>query len=301
MFDVLCTGLTCCDLIFPGLEAFPALGREVAGTDFLIKPGGAANTPVALAKLGLGTVFASAVGSDDMGRIIYEQLERTGLDMRAVEYGNGCRTSVSAVLSIGNERGFATYFPKNDEVSQMKRIEKLIPECRHVHTYIHDCLSMPVIELARKHKKTVSVDTAWDESIKLENIIDIVEGCDILLTNELEACSITGADTAGEAASRLGRYAGTVAVKLGSKGSLVKSGELIVRIPAVDEAQVVDTTGAGDLYGAGFVYGFLNGWDIKRTARFASASGSLAVTFYGGVDEVYNMERVMEYFSLIKE
>jgi sugar/nucleoside kinase (ribokinase family) len=65
----------------------------------------------------------------------------------------------------------------------------------------------------------------------------------------------------------------------------------------VDE--VKDATGAGDLYSAGFIYGYLNGWDVEKTAKFASASGSLAVTFYGGVDESYTLERVKEYVNKV--
>lgn len=301
MYDVLCTGLTCCDLIFPGLEAFPVPGREMASRDFLIKPGGAANTPVALAKLGMKTIFATVIGNDYLGRVVFELLEKTGIDMSAIGYGSQYRTNVSAVLSIGNERCFATYFANNDDTMQIRQIEKYAPECRHIHTYIHDCLSMPLMEIAKRNNRTVSLDTAWDESIRLEDIKDIISGCDIFLTNEVEACSITGAGTAEEAMDRLGKYAGIVAVKLGGKGSIVKSGERVIRVPAIEEVEVLDTTGAGDLYGAGFVYGFLNGWDLEKTARFASASGSLAVTFYGGINDAYSKERVMQFFSLIKK
>ena len=300
MYDVLCTGMTFCDLIFPELEAFPVLGKEMASKDFLMKPGGAANTPVALAKLGLKTVFATAIGDDALGCIIYEQLKKTGMDMSAAGYGSQYRTNVSAVLSMRNERGFATYFSKNDDTMPISRIEKYAPECRHIHTYIHDCLSMPVIEIAKKNKKTISVDTAWDESLHLEDIKDIVTASDIFFTNEIEACSITGAAKAEKALDRLAKYAGIVVVKLGGKGSIIKSGERVIRVPAVEEAEVLDTTGAGDLYCAGFVYGYVNGWELEKTARFASASGSLAVTFYGGMDEAYTRENVMKYFDLLK-
>lgn len=68
---------------------------------------------------------------------------------------------------------------------------------------------------------------------------------------------------------------------------------------AIGQAEMLDTTGAGDLYCSGFVYGYLNAWDIEKTTRFASASGSLAVTFYGGVDEAYTRERVMQFYDCL--
>lgn len=61
---------------------------------------------------------------------------------------------------------------------------------------------------------------------------------------------------------------------------------------------VFDTTGAGDLYGAGFIYGYLKGWSMEKTLKFASASGNLAVTFYGGMDESYSLDKVMEYYRM---
>src|SRR5665647_831080 len=100
MYDVLCAGLTDCDLIFSELKKFPELGKEVSSKDFIIKPGGAANLPVALTKLGLKIMFSTTLGNDNLGKIVYEYLEETGMDMSAVQTGDKFRTSVSAVLSV---------------------------------------------------------------------------------------------------------------------------------------------------------------------------------------------------------
>ncbi|AUS95997.1 hypothetical protein CDQ84_02795 [Clostridium thermosuccinogenes] len=300
MYDVLCTGLTCCDLIFAKLEKFPELGKEMVCEDFMIKPGGAANTPVALTRLGMKTAYVTTIGGDTAGNIIYEYLKKTGLDMSSIIYDESQRTNVSAVLSIGKERGFATYFAKANEEMELKRIQEIAPRCRHLHTYIHDCLNMPMLEIAKKNNMTLSVDTAWDESIKLKDIKHIIENADVFMTNEVEACCLTETDDAEKALSLLGEHAKILVIKLGGKGSIVKRGDKIIRVPAAEVGEALDTTGAGDLYGAGFVYGYLKGWDLEETARFASASGSLAVTFYGGMDERYTLERVTELYESIR-
>jgi sugar/nucleoside kinase (ribokinase family) len=46
---------------------------------------------------------------------------------------------------------------------------------------------------------------------------------------------------------------------------MVKSGDTIFRIPAID-ANVVDTNGAGDIYAAGFLYGLGNDWPLDKCA-----------------------------------
>lgn len=300
MYDVLCTGLTSCDLIFAKLEKFPELGKEMACEDFLIKAGGAANTPVALTKLGLRTAFCTTLGSDIPGDLVYECLKKTGLDMSSVIQDSKYRTSVSAVLSVGRERGFATYFAEGDNEMMIRQIEKFAPHCSHIHTYIHDCLAMPVVEIAKKYNKTLSIDTAWDETIKLENIKHIVEKSDVFLTNEVESCSIAGTETAEEALEKISKYAKVTVVKLGSKGSIVKQGDRVIRVPVVEGVEPLDTTGAGDLYGAGFVYGFVKGWDMEKAAKFATASGNLAVTFYGGMDESYSLENVLDFYNRLE-
>jgi sugar/nucleoside kinase (ribokinase family) len=54
-------------------------------------------------------------------------------------------------------------------------------------------------------------------------------------------------------------------VKVGQEGSMVKSGDNVFHIPAI-EADVVDTNGAGDIYAAGFLHGLSQGWPLDKCA-----------------------------------
>jgi sugar/nucleoside kinase (ribokinase family) len=301
MYDVLCIGQSFCDLIFADLETFPLLGKESPCRDFFIKPGGAANTPAALTRLGLKTLFCTTIGNDLLGNIIYEYMLKTGIDMSAALRDDSYRTSVSAVLSTVRDRGFATYFAPFDYERVIKEIEKYAQQCSHIHAYLEDCLHIPIVDIARKYNKTLSVDASWDEKFKLSNIRDIVKGSNIFMTNEIESMSITGSDSVEEALELIGEYAEIAIVKLGKNGSLIKKGREVISVPAISGVEVADSTGAGDLYGAGFIYGFLKEWDLKNCAKFATASGNLAVTFYGGMDERYTLENVKHYYNLIKD
>jgi sugar/nucleoside kinase (ribokinase family) len=59
--------------------------------------------------------------------------------------------------------------------------------------------------------------------------------------------------------------------------------------------QVVDVTSAGDVFNAGFLYGFLAGWDLERTARFANACGAIAVSQVGSAGIVSGVAEVEEF------
>jgi sugar/nucleoside kinase (ribokinase family) len=67
---------------------------------------------------------------------------------------------------------------------------------------------------------------------------------------------------------------------MGAEGSYVQSRTEQVYVPAF-EANVVDTSGAGDAWVAGFLAGIVKGWDLESAARLGSATGARCVTAIG--------------------
>ena len=62
-----------------------------------------------------------------------------------------------------------------------------------------------------------------------------------------------------------------VIVTRGAKGSLIATETETLKIDAVPVNQVIDTTGAGDLFAAGFLFGFTHGCGINESAKIGSA------------------------------
>ena len=52
-------------------------------------------------------------------------------------------------------------------------------------------------------------------------------------------------------------------------------------IEAIPVKQVIDTTGAGDLYAAGFLYGIANNKSLKESGRYASIASSEIISHFG--------------------
>ncbi len=75
--------------------------------------------------------------------------------------------------------------------------------------------------------------------------------------------------------------AGTVTITLGTQGSITRYNDEIFHMPAFN-VDVVDTTGAGDVFHGGYIYGLLQKWDIQRVVKFASAFAALKCTKLGG-------------------
>ena len=72
----------------------------------------------------------------------------------------------------------------------------------------------------------------------------------------------------------------TAIITLAKGGCLVAQGEEIVRV-FTPRVKAVDACGAGATFSAGFIYGYLKGWTLEKSARFATSAASLKVTRAG--------------------
>lgn len=72
----------------------------------------------------------------------------------------------------------------------------------------------------------------------------------------------------------------TAIITMAKQGCLVVQGHEIVRVYA-PKIKAVDGSGAGATFSSGYIYGYLNGWDLETSVRFAIAAASLKVTHSG--------------------
>jgi sugar/nucleoside kinase (ribokinase family) len=109
-----------------------------------------------------------------------------------------------------------------------------------------------------------------------EYLLELVkEYVDILLANEDEAAAFTGIREEEEALKILSSHAEVAALKVGAKGAYVVCDGKVYRIPpvAAPPQEIIDTTGAGDLWAAGFLYSLVNGLPPERCGLLASHCG----------------------------
>lgn len=294
-YDVLCIGVTCVDMIFAHMQSLPELGKEAYSEDFLIKVGGAANNASCLTKLGLKTVFCTSFGDDNLGKIVYDFLKEDGIATEGFIIKTGGKTSVTAVLSFGHDRSFASYYSKINTKKMNDQIRKFAKESRHIHCFITDCFMFDIIDIAKENGCTLSVDSSWDPSISFEKVVDVLKSCDIFMANEDEALEMTKKSTVEEAIAVLSSYNKHVVVKMSSKGSMALIDGKKYFIPAVEGITAIDPTGAGDAHASGYLYGYLYGMTADECLGFANASGAVVVGFYGGIDQSYTKEKVEMY------
>jgi sugar/nucleoside kinase (ribokinase family) len=211
------------------------------------------------------------------------------------------RTGATVVLSTGTERAFVTYMGSITEVRRSDITPETLAAADHLHVgsyFLQRRLHPDMLDLFQEAKHrglTTSVDPGWDNFLEWDaRIFDTLSFVDVFLPNLVEAQHITGVTSAEAALETLARQGNIVVIKMGAKGCLVGHCDVRFHMPAF-EVQVVDVTSAGDVFNAGFLYGFLAGWDLERTARFANACGAIAVSQVGSAGIVSGVAEVEEF------
>jgi adenosine kinase len=125
-----------------------------------------------------------------------------------------------------------------------------------------------------------------------KDLIQIIEGCRILIVNDYELSLImskTGLDK-----NTLLKMAGTIITTLGESGSQVSTQYNEIAIPVFKAKKVVDPTGAGDSYRGGLISGLVQGRDIEQSALMGSVCASFAVESYGTQEYSFTLEEFNE-------
>jgi sugar/nucleoside kinase (ribokinase family) len=111
------------------------------------------------------------------------------------------------------------------------------------------------------------------------------ERIDILFANESEARILWGCDDVETAIERARTEVGITCLTLGARGSVIVAGSETDEVPS-HPVEVVDTTGAGDLYAAGFLYGYTADKPLPECGRLASLAASEVISHIGARPEV---------------
>jgi 5-dehydro-2-deoxygluconokinase len=101
----------------------------------------------------------------------------------------------------------------------------------------------------------------------------------------LEHSQMSDAQVGGDVEAAVGRLLelgpATVVEKRGGEGARIWSSDG-TRLEAPGfPVEVQNILGAGDAFAAGFLYGYVNGWDLRRAARLGNACGAIVVTKHG--------------------
>ncbi len=251
--------------------------------------GSAANTIVGLAHLGEAVAFAGRAGQDSLAQAFVSDLAQQNISSY-IDYATDGTPSGHCCILItpDGERSMATYLGASCDVV-------LVPPVANAHVlYIEGYLwdkpsSINTLHLALQQARTVGTQCALtlSDSFCVErhraDFMQLLQNnaLDILFANETELCALYQTSSF-DAALAQAQHGNTIVVATrGAHGASVRQGDTLVHAPAQNNVQIIDATGAGDLFAAGFLQQYTRGQSLQQAAVAGCALAAQVIVQVG--------------------
>ncbi len=253
-------------------ERFRAVSDVMKGGPVEKTTGGsAANTILAIARLGGRPGFIGRVGTDDNGRFFSDSFRNNGVQTY-LNMGEEPTGVASTFISPDGQRTFATYLGAAAGLAA----EDLNADWFAGYDYFYvegylvqnHALIDRTYDMAHAAGLSVCLDMASYNIVEGDyDFFDhLVDKTDFIFANADEARVFTGKGP-HEAVRELASRCHVAVVKNGGKGALACSGGTVVEVPAMEVERVVDTTAAGDYFSAGFLQALAQGGSLLRCVQ----------------------------------
>ena len=257
-----------------------------------ISGGSVANSIVCIAQQNFKTAFIGKVNQDELGKKFAEGLKKENVDFKITETLVDKHTARCLILvSSDAERTMNTYLGISQELSEQDIEMNMIEESSimYLEGYLWDLESAKIaisksIETAKRSGTIVAFtisDAFCVDRFRGEFLDLINNSADIIFANELEIKSLFKTDSLDKALKNC-QIAGKIfAVTLGDKGAKIIYKSNIVNIKAEIVENLVDTTGAGDLFAAGFLSEYMKSQNLELCGKEGVKMASKIIQQYG--------------------
>ena len=257
----------------------------------IVSGGSAANTAVGFKSFGGTCSFIGQIGNDKFGDLFSNDLNNSGIFFKYKNFKSTEKTSKSIILvtpdaerSMNTFLGASVRFNINsfDEQfiinSSMIYIEGYLFDQPESKEAIYHCCN-----LAKSQNKKVALSLSDLFCVDRHRIdfLDLIESyVDIIFANEKEIESLYKSNLV-QGINTIKNNVHFGAITLGSKGSVVFENKAEYYIDPISIEELVDTTGAGDLFAAGFLFGFINKFSIEKCGYLGNKAASEIIKHIG--------------------
>ena len=269
------------------VQLYQALGSAVE-----MSGGSAANTMCGVASFGGRAAYIGKVTNDDLGQVFGHDLLAVGVHFRPGEDRNDVPTGrCIIVVTPDAERTMNTFLGASSLLGVDDVDEAAVASARmlYMEGYLFD---RDEAKSAFRHAAGVAHESGGMVSLTLSDsfCVDrhrddfrrlVSDEVDLLFGNAAELISLYETDTFDEAIIELRRNCEFAAITTGADGSIIVTGDEVIRVPAHPVRRVVDTTGAGDLYASGFMYGLTTGRSLAESGGLGSIAASEVISHVG--------------------
>ena len=296
---VLCFGSLNIDYTYR-VDHFVGKGETLLSQELRTFSGGKGlNQSLALARAGMETCHAGAIGED--GLFLLQELREAGVDTSCVDVRKDVRTGHAIIQnSRDGDNCILLYGGANQSITTAQA-DAVLSRFRAGDVLVlqNEINELPYIMTEAHHR---GMKIVLNPSPMNEKIFALpLETVDYLLVNEVEAGQILGREVdKGEdglavAAALHERFpAAAVLLTLGERGSCYDDGTRTARQCAV-RVRAVDTTAAGDTYTGFFLAGILGGGSVSEAMELAARASAIAVTRRGAAPSIPTRAEVLAW------
>lgn len=295
-------GLTALDVLFR-LKDMPTWEHRTKFSNFGYDGGGPAGTAtMTMARLGANVGFIGTAGNDEPAELKLRSLQNAGVDLSRFVY---CDVPEDQLIFVfvhaeTGERVFNTLEGSRRTILKIENLDRdyiTSAEYLHLDGY-HPEAALQAAQWMREAGKTVVMDGSKTDGTPVPyHHPALIEYVDILICGSGYAQSLTGVPDTWEAcAATLEKGPSIVVQTEGETGSYTVTKEERFHTPPFD-IEVVDTTGAGDVFHGAYIVGLLKGWDLQTIATFCTAVSALECTKLGGRRAIPTYDEVISFLA----
>jgi sugar/nucleoside kinase (ribokinase family) len=271
---------------------YAAMGpaREISG-------GSAANSMAGAAALGLNVGFVGQVADDQLGDIFAHDMHALGVHFETPPLKAPPPTGRCLILVTPDGQRTMNTCPAASHELTPAALDPALIRAASV-TFLEGYLWGPerpraaMLEAARiaeEAGRTVAFTLSESQCIgdRREGVLGIIDAAlvDVLLGNEHEMRHLTGCGTIDDCIAALSPKVGTLVITRGADGALAVDRGDRAEVAAAPAAQVVDTTGAGDLFAAGFLAARIRGRGLAACLQTGALAAAEVISHFGARPE----------------
>jgi len=324
------------DLITVGRVSLDLFARDIGAPFHAINAfetsvgGSPVNIAIGTSRLGLQSIAFTAVGEDEVGKFVLRYLQRAGVHTQFIPRKALRRTGM-ALVGVQPPDRFPLLFYRDNAADIHLTLDDALALPLHDSAALllsgtafsrgatrDVCIYLA--EQARALQRTTFLDLdlrpdQWQHPLAFGlNLRPILPLCDVVIGTEEEFAAallpkpeavIAGTSMVDQAGllqamrSLQASISALLVLKRGAQGLTLFTKGKAIDVPGYT-VEVLNTVGAGDGFASGLIYGWAQGWDWQRAARFANACGALVVTRHGCASALPQLQEV-EAFMRAKE
>jgi fructokinase len=254
--------------------------------------GSVANTMAGIAYLNGNSSFIGKINSDEFGKIYKESLEKINVNFAYIERHEDLPTGVSIIfVTPDSERTMCTYLGISSQLSKDDIHENNIKDFKIIFLegYLWDKgvseeMFRHVIYLAKKNKIKIAMSLSDIFCVKRhrKDFLQLLKSdLNILIGNENEINELASEKNLLDSINQLKELNKLIIVTRSEKGSLAIRNNNVINCKSFKPNQILDLTGAGDLFAAGFFKAYADNLDIKKCLEGGSKLSAKIIEKFG--------------------